>query len=210
MPRAGHRRASEDLARLDPVFAGLVAAHGPMRIAPPPPVAGRFEALAHSIAHQQLAGRAAATIWGRLRASVDGPFTAEAVLGLDDATFAAAGLSRAKRAALHDLALHVAEGRLRLDRMGHLPDDEVVAALSAVRGIGPWTAEMFLIFSLHRLDVWPVGDLGVRNGWGRAHGLASAPTPKELALLGERVRPCRSVAAWYCWRACDAPVPVQT
>jgi 3-methyladenine DNA glycosylase/8-oxoguanine DNA glycosylase len=170
-------------------------------------VSARFEALARSIAFQQLAGAAASTIWGRVRALVPGPFTAEAVLALDDDDLAAAGLSRAKRAALEDLALHVADGRVELARMGRMPDDEVVAELVQVRGIGTWTAEMFLLFTLHRLDVWPVTDLGVRNGYAQAFGLAEAPTPKELEAAGERFRPHRSVVAWYCWRAADTRTP---
>jgi DNA-3-methyladenine glycosylase II len=205
VPRAPHAAASEHVAAVDPVLADLAARHGPMRIAAPPPVAGRFEALAHSITHQQLAGRAATTIWGRVRATVEGPFTADAILDVDPAALSAAGLSRAKRAAIVDLALHVSDGRVRLDRMGRRDDGDVVDELVQVRGIGPWTAEMFLMFTLHRLDVWPVGDLGVRNGWARAHGLATAPTPKELEQLGERFRPHRSVVAWYCWRACEDP-----
>lgn len=205
MPPAAHRQATEAVTASDPVMARLVARHGPMRLGPPTPVDARFEKLSRSIAHQQLAGKAAATIWGRVRALVDGPFTAESVLALDPDQLARAGLSGAKRAALQDLALHVAEGRVRLDRMGRRADDEVVAELVQVRGIGRWTAEMFLLFDLRRLDVWPIGDLGVRNGWARAHGLPSAPSPAELDELGERFRPYRSVVAWYCWRACEDP-----
>lgn len=205
MPPAAHRTATAAVADLDPVMARLVARHGPMRLGPPTPVAGRFESLARSIAHQQLAGAAAATIWGRVRGLVPGPFTPEAVLALDEAALTGAGLSGAKRAALLDLSLHVAEGRVRLDRMGRLPDEDVVDELVQVRGIGRWTAEMFLLFTLRRLDVWPTGDLGVRNGWARAHGLATAPTPAALGEMGERFRPYRSVVAWYCWRACEDP-----
>jgi len=206
-PRSRHAAASAAVAELDPVLARLVDQHGPMRIDPAPPVAGRFEALARSITFQQLAGAAASTIWGRVRALVPGAFTPEAVLALAEEDLAAAGLSGAKRAAIRDLALHVVDGRLRLARMGRMPDEEIVAELVQVRGIGPWTAEMFLMFSLHRLDVWPVTDLGVRNGWALAHASTTPPTPKELSELGERFRPHRSVVAWYCWRACDIRTP---
>lgn len=206
MPRRSrHAEASAALAAADPVFAGLVARHGPMRIAPAPPVAGRFEALAHSITHQQLAGAAATTIWGRVRATVEGPFTPTAVLDLDDEVLAGAGLSGAKRAALRDLAVHVHDGRVRLDRMGGRSDTDITAELVQVRGIGPWTAAMFLLFTLHRIDVWPTGDLGVRNGWARAHRSA-VPSPAELEVAGARLAPWRSVAAWYCWAACDDPI----
>jgi DNA-3-methyladenine glycosylase II len=198
-----HAEASLELARRDPVMAQLVARHGPMRIRARPPVARRFERIARSIAYQQLAGRAAATIWGRTEALVSGPFTPEAVLALDEELLRGAGLSGAKTAAIRDLADKTLSGVVRLDRLGRLPDDEVVAELIRVRGIGTWTAQMFLIFDLHRMDVWPTGDLGVRAGYGRAFGLAVAPTDKELARLGDEFRPYRSVVAWYCWRAAD-------
>jgi DNA-3-methyladenine glycosylase II len=106
---------------------------------------------------------------------------------------------------MHDLAAHVADGRLALDRAGRLSDDELEAQLVQVRGIGPWTAHMFLLFTLQRLDVWPVGDFGVRSGYGIAYGMTEPPTAKELLALGERFRPYRSVAAWYCWRVLDSP-----
>ena len=206
MPRP-HREISLALAERDPVVARLVERHGPMHLPPPPRAPRRFEQLARSIAFQQLAGRAASTIWGRVRALVPADFTAEEVLALPEADLAAAGLSRAKQAAIRDLAAHVADGRLRLDRIGRLPDDEVVAQLVQVRGIGPWTAQMFLLFSLHRLDVWPTGDLGVRAGFARAWGLPEAPSPTELEPLGDPYRPWRSVVAWYCWRAADTVTP---
>nr|WP_249419862.1 hypothetical protein [Rhabdothermincola salaria] len=159
--------------------------------------------MAHSITHQQLAGRAAATIWSRVRATVPGPFTPEALVAVDPGDLAAAGLSGTKRAAVVDLAHHVLDGRVRLERLGHLADAEVVDELVQVRGIGPWTAEMFLMFTLRRPDVWPVGDLGVRAGWARAHGLDDLPDARRLAELGEPFRPHRSLVAWYCWRACE-------
>ncbi len=205
MSRLSHRRASLALADLDPTMAALVARHGPMRVPPPPPVVGRFENLAESIAYQQLAGRAAATIWGRFRALfAPGPLDPLAVLAADPADLRAAGLSGAKAAAIVDLARHVADGTLELDRLGRLDDDRVEAQLTQVRGIGPWTADMFLIFALGRLDVWPTGDYGVRAGYGIAFGLAEPPTAGELAERGDAFRPYRSVAAWYCWRALES------
>jgi 3-methyladenine DNA glycosylase/8-oxoguanine DNA glycosylase len=202
-----HREISLALADRDPVLAGLVERHGPMHLPPPPRASQRFEQLARSIAFQQLAGRAASTIWGRVRALVPGEFTPDAVLSIPEGDLAAAGLSRAKLASIRDLAEHVADGRVALDRIGRQSDDEVLRHLTAVRGIGPWTAQMFLLFTLHRLDVWPTGDLGVRVGFGRAWGLAEAPTPAELERLGEPYRPWRSVVAWYCWRAADTTTP---
>jgi 3-methyladenine DNA glycosylase/8-oxoguanine DNA glycosylase len=188
-------------------MAVLVERHGPMHLPPPPRAAQRFEQLARSIAFQQLAGRAASTIWGRVRALVPAEFTPEEVLAVPPPDLLAAGLSRAKAASIIDLAEHVADGRVALARIGRSPDAEIIEHLTAVRGIGPWTAQMFLLFTLHRLDVWPTGDLGVRVGFGRAWGLPATPTPAELELLGEPYRPWRSVVAWYCWRAADTKTP---
>jgi DNA-3-methyladenine glycosylase II len=203
-----HAAASLELAARDPVMARLVELHGPMRIRPKPAVPDRFRALARAITYQQLAGKAAGAIWQRLVATTgDRPFDALSLLALDDETLRAVGLSRAKMAALRDLADQVERGTLRLDRLGRRPDDEVVAELIGVRGIGPWTAHMFLLFDLHRLDVWPVGDYGVRNGYRLAYSLGDMPTPRQLDGFGSPFRPYRSVAAWYCWRAVSALPP---
>lgn len=190
---------------LDPVMAALAERHGPPRLGGRRTGGTRFEQLAEAICYQQLTGKAAATIWGRVRALTGGAFTPEAVLGIAPEALRAAGLSGAKTASLLDLAAKAADGTVRLDRIGRLADDEVVAHLTVVRGIGPWTAEMFCVFTLGRLDVWPVGDYGVRAGWAKAYGLPALPSPKELAVLGERFRPYRTLAAWYCWRATEEP-----
>jgi DNA-3-methyladenine glycosylase II len=163
--------------------------------------AGYFAELAEAIAYQQLAGKAAAAIWGRFRALVPGELTPQAVLALPESAMRTAGLSGAKTAAIRDLAAKVLDGTVPLADVRRVPDDDLVARLSSVRGIGRWTAEMFLIFTLRRLDVWPVDDLGVRSGYGIAYGLPEAPKPKELQALGERFRPYRTIAAWYCWQA---------
>ena len=202
-----HRAASVELARLDPVMADLVAQHGPCRIAPKPRVDDRYMDLASSIVYQQLAGKAAATIWGRVRALTPDGFTPEAVLALSDEELRGAGLSGNKMASVRDLSDRVLRGEVELGRMGRLPDDVVVEQLVKVRGIGPWTAHMFLIFALHRMDVWPIGDYGVRAGYAKAFGHAELPTPVELDALGDAFRPYRSVAAWYCWRAADTKTP---
>lgn len=118
-----------------------------------------------------------------------------------------AGLSAAKTAAIRDLAARVADGALPLDGIERLGDEEILERLVAVRGIGRWTAEMFLIFQLRRPDVWPVDDLAVRRGWSIIHGQATAPRPRDLEALGQGLRPWRSVAAWYCWRATDTVLP---
>jgi DNA-3-methyladenine glycosylase II len=186
-------------------MATLIEAVGPPQLRPP--VESPFAALVRAITFQQLAGRAAAAIHGRFVANFADGLTAGAVLALPDTTFRTAGLSAAKAASIRDLAAKVAEGTVPLDRIDECSDDEVVERLRLVRGIGPWTAEMFLIFQLRRPDVWPVDDLGVRKGYGLAHRMAAPPTPKELLVLGDAYRPFRTVAAWYCWRAAETVLP---
>ncbi|MEJ6511441.1 MAG: DNA-3-methyladenine glycosylase 2 family protein [Actinomycetota bacterium] len=200
-----HRAASQELARRDKVMKVLVERHGLMKIGAAPPASKRFESLANAIASQQLNGRAATSIWARVKGLIDGPFTAEAVRTVPVTQLREAGLSGAKCASLLDLADQVADGRVRLDRIGRLTDDEVVGHLVGVRGIGPWTAQMFLMFTLRRLDVWPAGDYGVRSGYGRAFNGGVMPSAREIAPLGDRFAPYRSVAAWYCWAAADDP-----
>jgi len=187
------------VARRDRVMAKLIERTAPFRL--PRPDSRHFAALAESILYQQLAGAAAAAIHGRFVALFDGELSPEGLLALPARKLRKAGLSRGKVAAIRDLAAKIVEGSVRLHRIGRLGDEDIVTALSTVRGIGRWTAEMFLIFQLRRLDVWPVGDYGVRQGYALAYGLPRLPTPKELQALGERFRPYRTVAAWYCWRA---------
>jgi 3-methyladenine DNA glycosylase/8-oxoguanine DNA glycosylase len=194
--------AERTLARKDPVLRDLIRAAGPC-VLTGPPRRSNFEALARSITYQQLAGRAAAAIWQRVRALVPGPFNAPAVLALDVTALRAAGLSNAKARSITDLARHVVDGDVHLAGAGKLSDEQVIAELSQVWGIGTWTAQMFLMFQLGRLDVWPVLDLGVRTGYGKAWGLMDPPTAKELEPLGDAFKPYRSVAAWYCWRALE-------
>ncbi len=203
----GLRAATAALGTQCPVMAQLIETHGPVRLGRPERSGDRFEALANAIVFQQLAGAAARTIWGRVRALVNGPFTPEAVAALPDAELRGAGLSAAKVAAVRDLAIKVGTGEVSLERIGRLSDEAVIEQLTIVRGIGTWTAQMFLIFTLRRLDVWPTGDLGVRAGYARAYGLASTPSPAELEPLGDPLRPYRSLAAWYCWRAVETVVP---
>jgi 3-methyladenine DNA glycosylase/8-oxoguanine DNA glycosylase len=194
---------SRALVRLDPRFRPLVKSHGPVVLRGPTPAARRFESLAESIAYQQLNGTAAATIWGRVRRLVDGPFTAEAVLALSEEQLRGAGLSGAKTRAMRDLAGHVVEGDLTLSRLGRLDDEAVVTQLTQVWGIGRWTAHMVLIFDLHRTDVWPIDDYGVRVGWGRITD-QETPTAKQMMDLADHLAPYRSLAAWYCWRVVDS------
>lgn len=165
-----------------------------------------FAALARTIAYQQLHGAAAATIWRRVERELGGSATPDRVLATPEARLRSAGLSGAKTAALIDLATKVDDGTVSFRRIGRLDDAAVVAELTRVRGIGRWSAEMFLMFRLGRLDVWPVGDYGVRKGYALLHGLTAMPEPGSLEALGDGYRGYRSVAAWYCWRAVDQPV----
>ncbi len=192
--------ATAEIARRDPALAPVIERAGPARLRTKDPD-GPFGALVRAIVYQQLAGRAAAAIHGRVRALVPGELTPASLLAVPEEALRGAGLSAAKTASVRDLAAKAASGDVALTNLGRISDDEIVSRLSTVRGIGRWTAEMFLLFELRRPDVWPTGDLGVREGWRLAHGLDVQPTPGELALLGEPLRPLRSVAAWYCWQA---------
>ena len=168
-----------------------------------------FHYLCRSIVHQQLAGAAAKTIHGRVHALTPGrnfPTPAE-LLALPEEALRGAGLSRNKMLALKDLARRVESGSLRLRGVGRLTDEEVVERLTEVRGIGVWTAQMFLLFKLGRLDVMPATDLGVREGLRRLDELEERPTPKEVIERSEPWRPLRSVASWVLWRLTDTPAP---
>ena len=172
-----------------------------------------FDALAESIAYQQLSGKAAATIFGRVRALYPKRkwLDPEQLLATPDETLRAAGLSRAKTAALKDLAAKTIDGTVPAGRaLIRMSDDEIITRLTAVRGIGRWTVEMLLLFDLGRPDVWPVDDYGVQKGFAKTFGRRKLPTPKQLMKFGEKWRPYRSVAAWYFWRALDTAEKVQT
>lgn len=196
------REAAHALAERDPVIARLLAEAGPPSF--PAPTETHFGTLVRAVTFQQLAGPAARAIHGRLVAALDGDVAPEGLLAMSDEALRAVGLSAAKVASLRDLSVKVLDGTVVLEprRLARISDADVVARLSAVRGIGRWTAEMFLLFQLRRLDVWPTGDLGVRRGYSLAWGVAM-PTPKQLDALGEPYHPYRSIVAWYCWRAAE-------
>jgi DNA-3-methyladenine glycosylase II len=194
------RAAIDEVASRDPVLAELVARVGPIRHRPRHPD-GPFGALVRAIVFQQLAGRAAEAIYGRLRATVGDTLTPETLDAASDAALRAAGLSANKLASLRDLTAKVQEGTVVPTRTSRRSDEELIAALVTVRGIGRWTAEMYLMFQLRRLDVWPVDDLGVRQGYGLAWKLDPTPTARQLEPLGDRFRPYRSIVARYCWAA---------
>jgi DNA-3-methyladenine glycosylase II len=191
--------AVEVIAAVDPLMAAFIQRAGAYE--PRPGAGDYFASLARSILFQQLAGRAAAAIHARFVAAIGGVVTPEAVLAAPPEALRAAGLSGNKAAAIVDLATKVADGTVPLADLNSLDDEDIIGRLSSVRGIGRWTAEMFLLFELRRPDVWPVDDYGVRNGWSLIHSLPAIIMPRDLRLEGERFRPYRSVVAWYCWRA---------
>jgi 3-methyladenine DNA glycosylase/8-oxoguanine DNA glycosylase len=196
---------SEWLIAVDPAMQRIVKAAG--RVTLRPPSSDYFNALARSIVFQQLAGRAALAIHGRFAALFDGNPTASAVLAAEEVALRGCGLSANKLAAIRDLASKTSDGTVPLEQIDELGDEEIIARLTTVRGIGRWTAEMFLIFQLRRPDVWPVDDFAVAKGYAIIHRLAEAPKPRGLLRLGEIYRPVRSAAAWYCWRATDTVLP---
>jgi DNA-3-methyladenine glycosylase II len=200
--------ATAELAGRDPLLRRIIEEVGPPDLRRGRPRFDHFGEIARAVCYQQLAGAAARTIHGRFQALFESGPTPESVLALPEERLRSAGLSRNKAASIRDLAAHVVAGDVELDRVVRLPDDEIIRELTLVRGIGRWTAEMFLIFQLGRLDVWPVDDFGVRKGYGRIHGLDPAPTARALEPLGDAYRPFRTVAAWYCWRAADTKLPV--
>jgi 3-methyladenine DNA glycosylase/8-oxoguanine DNA glycosylase len=206
-----HDRAHRHLSASDPRLAALIARSRRYEIKPAVSIRP-FDALAESIAYQQLSGKAAATIFGRVRALYPKRkrLDPENLLATPDERLRAAGLSRAKTAALKDLAAKTIDGTVPSGRaLIRMSDDEIIARLTTVRGIGRWTVEMLLLFDLGRPDVWPVDDYGVRKGFAKIFGKRKLPTPKQLMKLGEKWRPYRSVAAWYFWRALDAPEKLQ-
>lgn len=198
---AATNRAVRHLRLADPVLAEVIRRVGPCRFEPRNS-GTHFEALARAIVYQQLSGSAAGTIHARVAEALGG-ITPEAVLGTPDAPLRAAGLSRQKIAYLRDLSGRVHGGELDLRRIHELPDDDVIAAVCAVKGIGRWTAHMFLMFRLGRLDVLPELDLGVRKAVQREYRMRKLPSTERLTKLGSRWAPYRTIAAWYLWRSLE-------
>ena len=206
-----HEHAHQHLSATDPRMAALIARSRRYNIVPAASIRP-FDALAESIAYQQLSGKAAATIFGRVRALFPKRkwLDPEQLLTTPDDKLRGAGLSRAKTAALKDLAAKTIDRTVPSGRaLLRMSDDEIIARLTQVRGIGRWTVEMLLLFDLGRPDVWPVDDYGVRKGFAKTFGRRKLPTPKQLMKIGEKWRPYRSVAAWYFWRALDQPEKLQ-
>jgi DNA-3-methyladenine glycosylase II len=198
---AEFERARRHLMRCDPRLAPIIRRVGRCRL-PDASTRAPFAALVRAILSQQLSGKAAATIHGRVEVllTASGGLVPQALLAVDPEALRAAGVSRPKISYLRDLAARVIDGRLDLDAIQHLPDEEVIAAITAVKGLGRWSAEMFLMFRLNRPDVFPVGDLGIVKGVQMLLGMKRRPAPVTMLRAAEAWRPYRSVAAWYLWR----------
>lgn len=194
-------------------IAATLSKYGPLKklikkVGPPPklrvnPIAKRYPTLVRAIVYQQLAGKAAAAIHGRLLNGVDGSIEPERLLTLSDEECASFGLSRAKRDSIRDLSVKTLDGTINFAKHGRFSDQAVVEELVQVRGIGPWTAQMYLMHDLGRYDVWPTLDYGVRNGWSQLHGYDEMISVKEMASAADHLSPFRSSVAWYCWQAVD-------
>ena len=197
-----YARARRLLLRRDPVLAALIRKHGACGLAAAQR-ADHFSALLRAITGQQLSTKAAATIYARLIALMPGGVTPTALAALTDEQMHGVGMSRQKIAYFRDLADKATSGALPLDALDALSDEDVIAALTQVKGIGRWSAEMFLMFRLHRPDVLPVDDLGIVNAVKNVYGLRKRPTADRIRRIGEAWRPYRSVASWYLWRSLD-------
>jgi len=194
------KQAIQHLRRNDPVMAAIIDRVGKYGIEYRP---AEFESLVRSIVYQQLSGRVASVIFGRLAAATGTPLTPESILKMRPARMRSLGLSRAKTDYIRDLARHTRDRKVVFDELVSLADGEVIERLTQVKGIGTWTAHMFLMFALRRPDVLPVGDLGIRSAIRKAYGMSELPAPREIEELAGRWRPWCSVASWYLWRSLD-------
>jgi DNA-3-methyladenine glycosylase II len=201
LTEAEFERARRTLMRRDPRLAAHIRRVGRCCL-PDSRAYDPFAGLVRVILAQQLSGKAAQTIYGRVEALAGGAamLTPERLRALDAAALRAAGVSRPKIGYLHDLAERVGDGRLDLHALDTQPDEEVIAAITAVKGLGRWSAEMFLMFRLNRPDILPVGDLGIVKGMQRLFGMKRRPAVRTMMRLAEPWRPYRSIAAWYLWR----------
>jgi DNA-3-methyladenine glycosylase II len=202
-----YSRARRVLARRDPILRDLMRRHGPCGLADSQHT-DPFVALVHAIISQQLSTKAAATIAGRVEALLGGMLEPTRVASVSDVQLRGAGLSGQKIGYLRDLCRRIEDRSLPLDALEAMADEDVIAALTQVKGIGRWTAEMFLMFRLQRPDVLPVGDLGIVKAVQRIYRMRKVPSAARLHRLGEAWRPYRSVACWYLWASLDN-VPVQ-
>jgi DNA-3-methyladenine glycosylase II len=194
------QQAIHHLRTHDPVLSDIIQRVGDYGIQFRQP---DFETLVKSIVYQQLSGRVASVIFGRLAKAAGGKLTPENVLKLRPSRMRTLGLSGQKTAYIRDLARHARDGRVIFEELAALPDAEVIERLTQVKGIGVWTVHMFLIFALRRTDVLPIGDLGIRNAIRKAYGMAEMPQPAEMEAMAARWRPYCTVASWYLWRSLE-------
>ena len=195
------KKAITHLKRVDPVLAEIIERVGPCRMAYTEPI---FESLARSIVYQQLSGKAAATIFGRLVAAAGGePLTPKKILRLNFEELRSIGLSTQKATYVRDLAERTAAREVVFEKFESMTDQEILATLTQVKGIGVWTVQMFLMFSLRRLDVLPCGDLGIRNAVQKAYGLENPATISQIEEIGGAWRPYCTIASWYLWRSLE-------
>ena len=199
-----HRAAVRHLKRADPRLAAVIEKVGPCRLEIRSE-GTHFEYLLRSIVYQQLSGKAAATIHGRVVALLGGTATPEGILATTDEAFRAAGLSRQKTGYARDLARQASAGAVPFDHIESLDDEAIIAALSSVKGVGRWTAQMFLMFRLGRPNVLPSEDLGIRKGVQLAYRTRGMPPPKRVLAIGRPWSPYATVASWYLWRLLDLP-----
>ena len=194
------KEAIEHLRRNDPILSEIIRRVGDYGIQFREP---GFDTLVRSIVYQQLSGRVASVIFGRLAKAAGDPLTPENILKLRPARMRALGLSKQKTLYIRDLARHTRDGKLVFEELAALQDSLVIERLTQVKGIGVWTAHMFLIFALRRTDVLPTGDLGIRNAMRKAYAMAEPPSPAEMETMAKRWRPYCSVASWYLWRSLE-------
>jgi DNA-3-methyladenine glycosylase II len=195
-----HRKATDHLKKSDPVLGALIERIGPCRIQFGEPT---FHALAESILYQQLNGKAAATIFDRFTAAAGDPLTPKGILKLTDAEMRAIGLSRQKTSYLRDLSEKTDAGLLEFERMPQMTEEEVIAHLTQVKGIGVWTAHMFLMFTLRRPDILPTGDYGIQAAMKKHYKKRKWPKPAVIEKIAKPWAPYRSIACWYLWRSLD-------
>jgi len=194
------RKAVNHLKKSDPILAAIIERVGPCRMEFGPP---EFHNLAESIVYQQLNGKAAATIFQRFAALAGEPLTPEGILKLTDAQLRSVGLSKQKSSYLKDMAARASRGELDFTRLPEMTDDEVIKHLTQVKGVGVWTAHMFLMFTLKRPNVLPTGDYGIQMAMKKHYKKRKMPKPEVMAKIAKSWEPYRSVACWYLWRSLD-------
>ena len=196
------KKIVKDLSSRDARFAKVIAAHPLCTLGQNPNPVSHFESLVESVISQQLAVKAADTIYGRVKTLVGGRMAPNRITQVSEIQMREAGVSGAKFKTIQGLADAALSKKIKINQLHDIEsDEEIFTQLTSLWGIGPWTVDMFMMHQLGRLDIWPTGDLGVRRGWEKVHSLKEEIDPKALDKKGEKFRPYRSVIAWYCWRA---------